>query len=95
VRLVRGYQGNPTHSPNEGYRYDGLFRVERYWSAIGNEGFKIYRFYLSKILQGSSERVYQTVTLQSGRRERRTVITQVTRVVTVLRSLRPLCNVTV
>jgi len=31
VRVIRGYEGDPTYSPTSGYRYDGLFRVDEYW----------------------------------------------------------------
>jgi putative restriction endonuclease len=48
VRVVRGSGGDPEHSPPTGFRYDGLFRVERYWEETGRSGFKIWRFRLVK-----------------------------------------------
>ena len=36
IRVIRGYKGNPEHSPDVGFRYDGLYRVNDYYS-IRNE----------------------------------------------------------
>jgi putative restriction endonuclease len=49
VRVIRGAKGDPAYSPKEGYRYDGLFRVEDHWSEIGKSGFRIWRFRLTSI----------------------------------------------
>ncbi|GJD40825.1 YDG/SRA domain-containing protein [Methylobacterium bullatum] len=46
VRVVRGAVHRSPHSPPFGYRYDGLFRVERYWRERGRDGFLICRFQL-------------------------------------------------
>ena len=32
------------------YRYDGLYRVARYWEELGRDGFKIWRFRLEEFL---------------------------------------------
>jgi putative restriction endonuclease len=49
VRVVRGGdRGNP-FAPDEGYRYDGLFRVEDYWRETGKSGYSVWRFRLRKI----------------------------------------------
>lgn len=46
VRVTRGpYPGSP-YAPPEGYRYDGLYRVARWWADVGRRGFRIYRFEL-------------------------------------------------
>jgi hypothetical protein len=38
VRVIRGSDpGNP-FAPQEGYRYDGLFRVEEYWRETAEAG---------------------------------------------------------
>jgi len=49
VRVIRGRSKKSIFSPNEGYRYDGLFRVEDYWKDEGRSGFNIWRFRLRKI----------------------------------------------
>ena len=35
VRVIRGSEHNSPYSPNTGYRYEGLFRVEIYWHGRG------------------------------------------------------------
>lgn len=46
VRVVRGVGGDLAHSPETGFRYDGLFYVESYWEATGQSGYKIWRYRL-------------------------------------------------
>lgn len=46
IRVVRGAGGEPAFSPSSGYRYDGLFYIERYWQDTGRSGFKIWRYRL-------------------------------------------------
>ena len=47
VRVTRGYQ--IPNGPKEGYRYDGLYKVEKYEYSIGREGFKMCRFHLQSV----------------------------------------------
>ena len=49
IRVTRGSGGDPKHSPSHGYRYDGLYRIDSFWKAIGSEGFIIYRYRLIKL----------------------------------------------
>ena len=49
VRVVRGPKGEKAHSPKEGYRYDGLYRVARHWAEEGRHGFLICRYELRRI----------------------------------------------
>lgn len=44
VRVVRGSELKSPYSPNVGYCYEGLFRVESYWHARGTDGFLVCRF---------------------------------------------------
>ena len=81
VRVIRGYTHDSPHSPENGYRYDGLFRVENYWSENGAHGFKVYRYYLSKINEDSPENINETIVFPNGQRKRRRVQTQVIRIV--------------
>ena len=46
IRVVRGSEGDPASSPPSGYRYDGLFYIERYRQATGRSGFNIWRYRL-------------------------------------------------
>ena len=45
VRVLRGHQSRP-HGPPAGYRYDGLWRVVRYWREPGQDGPLVCRFEL-------------------------------------------------
>lgn len=49
VRVIRGHNQKSACSPAEGYRYDGLYRVDRYWQEKGVSGFLVWRFRLVKI----------------------------------------------
>lgn len=44
VRVTRGHQIE--NGPNDGYRYDGLYYVQKYERVIGQRGFYICRFHL-------------------------------------------------
>jgi putative restriction endonuclease len=46
VRVLRGSGGDPEHAPASGYRYDGLYYVDSYWSEPGKAGFQVLRFRL-------------------------------------------------
>ncbi|TDE58150.1 hypothetical protein E1295_05940 [Nonomuraea mesophila] len=52
VRVVRGASGDPEHSPEYGYRYDGLFKVTDYWTARSIDGPSVLQFRLEKISDG-------------------------------------------
>ena len=49
VRVIRGAHRKSKFAPEEGYRYDGLFLVEKYWKDIGIHGFNVWRFELRQI----------------------------------------------
>jgi putative restriction endonuclease len=49
VRFIRGAGGDPKFSPPTGYRYDGLYSVQRYWHETGRSGFLVYRYELVSI----------------------------------------------
>ncbi|MFI0226101.1 YDG/SRA domain-containing protein [Streptomyces lydicus] len=44
VRVVRGAHDGSDYAPEEGYRYDGLYRVASYGSKLGLDGFLIWQF---------------------------------------------------
>ncbi|MFF3602114.1 YDG/SRA domain-containing protein [Streptomyces sp. NPDC002463] len=46
VRVLRGAHAGSEWAPDEGYRYDGLFRVTSYGSKLGIDGFLIWQFRL-------------------------------------------------
>ncbi|NAS23927.1 hypothetical protein GT755_19810 [Herbidospora sp. NEAU-GS84] len=49
VRVVRGAHKDSPHAPNVGYRYDGLYQVDSYAAKVGIEGYRIWRFTLTKL----------------------------------------------
>ncbi len=53
VRVIRGFGGDPQHSPASGYRYDGLFRVVDHWRETSRDGPLIWRFRLLKVTSGT------------------------------------------
>jgi|TARA_B110000240_G_scaffold8378_1_gene9096 putative restriction endonuclease len=46
IRVIRGAQHTSKFSPDKGYRYGGLYRVESAWNQVGQSGFKMCRFRL-------------------------------------------------
>ncbi|KAI3759564.1 hypothetical protein L6452_07463 [Arctium lappa] len=45
IRVVRAYKNKRSvYSPQEGYRYDGIYRIERCWRKLGVQGFLICRY---------------------------------------------------
>ncbi len=54
VRVIRGWQLKSTHAPPIGYRYDGLYSVEDYWSEQGKSGFSIWRYRLHILSESST-----------------------------------------
>jgi len=55
VRVIRGRTHSSPHAPEEGYRYDGLYRVEDYWREKGRSGFFVWRFRMRKINTNSMD----------------------------------------
>ncbi|VDI02744.1 E3 ubiquitin-protein ligase UHRF1 [Mytilus galloprovincialis] len=50
VRVIRGYklQQFSQFAPEDGYRYDDLYTVEKYWSTTGQSGFLVWKFVLRR-----------------------------------------------
>lgn len=46
VRVVRGAGTASRWAPEEGYRYDGLYRVDKYWKEYGEAGYLVWRYQL-------------------------------------------------
>ncbi|CAG8596414.1 4660_t:CDS:2 [Ambispora leptoticha] len=44
VRVIRGYKLNSPYAPVSGYRYDGLYRVDKCWQDRGLSGFQVIKF---------------------------------------------------
>lgn len=49
IRVNRGYTLDSEYAPKNGYRYDGLYRIENCWKEHGEDGFLVWRYRLVKI----------------------------------------------
>ncbi|KAJ7783826.1 PUA-like domain-containing protein [Mycena maculata] len=49
VRVIRGFKVDSPYAPYEGYRYDGLYRVEKAWQEKGMEGFLVCKFAFKRL----------------------------------------------
>lgn len=79
VRVIRGSRHKSPYSPSEGYRYDGLFQVESYWTDQGEDGHRICRFRLVAASPVSALDEYFRETSEEGPARR--VATTVQRIV--------------
>ncbi|KAI7869587.1 PUA-like domain-containing protein [Spinellus fusiger] len=43
-RTVQLARHNPTYAPTEGVRYDGLYKIVKYWPDTGKSGHRVWRF---------------------------------------------------
>lgn len=55
IRVIRGARHKSRHSPPEGYRYEGLFRVTTFWHERPDHGHLVYRFRLEKLERGLAD----------------------------------------
>ncbi|MBB2900480.1 putative restriction endonuclease [Kineococcus radiotolerans] len=49
VRVIRGFGHGGPHAPSTGYRYDGLYRVDKHYPAR-HQGFRVWMFRMTKIV---------------------------------------------
>eukprot|EP01114_Cavostelium_apophysatum_P023546 TRINITY_DN8904_c0_g1_i2.p1 TRINITY_DN8904_c0_g1~~TRINITY_DN8904_c0_g1_i2.p1 ORF type:complete len:282 (-),score=29.01 TRINITY_DN8904_c0_g1_i2:150-995(-) len=49
IRVTRGYGTHSKYAPVSGYRYDGLYTVEKAWPAQGKSGFIVWRYALKRV----------------------------------------------
>ncbi|KAF7306952.1 Protein transport protein [Mycena indigotica] len=49
VRVIRGFKLKSPYAPYEGYRYDGLYCVEKAWLEKGMEGFMVCKFAFKRL----------------------------------------------
>lgn len=50
VRVIRGFKLDSVYAPLEGYRYDGLYTVEKAWMAPGlTNGLKVCRYAFKRV----------------------------------------------
>ena len=49
LRVVRGYKARGNYAPQQGYRYDGLYRLVEVWPEEGPSGFVIWRYKMERV----------------------------------------------
>ncbi|KAJ3510464.1 hypothetical protein NMY22_g15977 [Coprinellus aureogranulatus] len=49
VRVIRGFKVKSKYAPTKGYRYDGLYVVERAWMEMGLGGYEVCRYALTRL----------------------------------------------
>ncbi|KAJ1562692.1 ubiquitin-like with PHD and RING finger domains 2 [Nowakowskiella sp. JEL0078] len=48
IRVIRGSKDKHGFAPKQGYRYDGIYKVVKYWPEKGNTGFVVWRYLLRR-----------------------------------------------
>jgi putative restriction endonuclease len=81
VRVVRGPKGDPRYSPETGFRYDGLYRVDEHWSQIGRSGYRVWRFKLVRLSDQESAPYIPNVNLPPGNPNPATSVGVATRII--------------
>lgn len=80
LRVIRGKDPKNPFAPAQGYRYDGLYRVESHWHEIGKSGFRVWRYRLEKIEDSVAllENNFSTISPSEGNPnpERKLITTQ-------------------
>lgn len=90
VRVLRGYKLKSAYAPKEGYRYDGLYYIERYQYTVGLAGFKVFRFRLIKQNPGVPVPVVHESRIPKERVRVTSTITRVARDTAVSRRMKAL-----
>lgn len=47
--VYRGFKLDNKFAPKEGYRYDGLYTVEKWWEETGLAGFKVFKYAFKRV----------------------------------------------
>ncbi|KAH6947209.1 hypothetical protein HPB50_017595 [Hyalomma asiaticum] len=50
VRVIRSFKGrkHSKYCPEDGYRYDGIYKLVKYWPEKGKSGFLVWRYLLRR-----------------------------------------------
>jgi HNH endonuclease./YDG/SRA domain. len=72
VRVTRGSKHRSPYSPNTGYRYDGLYRVESHWQHRRHDGFLVCRYRMVRVTPSPQP----DIPVNTMADERRTTTTQ-------------------
>jgi putative restriction endonuclease len=93
VRVIRGASPEVYDPPVSGYRYDGLYRVDDYWSQVSKRhGYRIWRFRLVKLPADGvlADRVGEQLALYDPAARRAVTVSRVVRDTTVTRAVKRL-----
>ncbi|KAG0273158.1 E3 ubiquitin-protein ligase uhrf1 [Linnemannia exigua] len=63
IRVVRGAHLKNIYAPRSGYRYDGIYKVVKYWPEVGKAGFRIWRYLMRRDDPEPAPWTMQSVTL--------------------------------
>ncbi|KAF9911712.1 E3 ubiquitin-protein ligase uhrf1 [Linnemannia zychae] len=63
IRVVRGAHFMNIYAPQAGYRYDGIYKVVKYWPETGKAGFRIWRYLMRRDDPEPAPWTIQTVSL--------------------------------
>lgn len=92
--MLRGSKLKSPYAPTAGYRYDGLYFIERYWFETGKHGFKVYRFRLLKQNSHNAIPVREDAEVVSAARRVETTISRVVRDTNVSNRIKELYDYT-
>ena len=92
VRVIRGARREVCDPPASGYRYDGLYRVDDFWSRTGRDGFLIWCFRLEKLptTGALADRIGEQRTLYEPATRRDVMVSRVVRDTAVTRAVKRL-----
>lgn len=98
VRVVRGAGHDSAYSPATGYKYAGIYRVERFWHEPGLSGHQIYRYKLVRTKESDVEQIPGAVLPSDGGTKKpgriKTTTTRVIRDTNLSRKLKRLYDFT-
>ncbi|NVK52767.1 MAG: HNH endonuclease [Flavobacteriaceae bacterium] len=80
IRVIRGRHKGSKFGPDEGYRYDGLYLIEKYWKKKGKSGYYVFLFKLIKI-EKSISNIQNIVEESPEEYQTKRVSTQVQRII--------------
>jgi len=69
VRVIRGPRLDSDYKTKSGYRYDGLYKVDKYWPHSGIDGFIVWKYKLVKINNNDIEKITDETPNKPSRRQ--------------------------
>lgn len=69
VRVLRGADGDPKHSPSSGYRYDGLYYVERLQTLLEEHEPRLRWIVIREVDDSTASETWLSLALRVGEQE--------------------------